>query len=253
VSGRHWHPTRSLGIGRALAKAGYGTRSAADEIVRLGRVSVDGTVVHDPAQTVGPKSKIELDGEPLLEVAFRYFAFHKPLRVIFKEGEEGGERLVQEFLPRDMPGLRPAGRLDAQTSGLVLVSNDAVWIDLAVLSRGLEREYRVEVAGSLGDLDTGLLSSGMHLHNLGFIRPRRVEIVHKDEERTELRLIFTRGRNRQVRRMFRSLRLEVRSLQRVRIGTIALGDLPPGQLRPLTRGEVGSIMALQNESRGGRR
>jgi 23S rRNA pseudouridine2605 synthase len=253
VSARHWHPRRQIGVGRALAKAGYGTRAATDALVRSGRVAVDGTVIHDPAQPVGPESRIELDGEPLLEVVRRYFAFHKPLRVIFRRGEQGGERLVQDFLPRDVPGLRPAGRLDAQTSGLVLVSNDAAWIDLAVISRGLEREYRVEVAGALGDLEVGLVSSGIHLHNLGFIRPKRVEVLRRDDEYTELSLVFTHGRNRQVRRMFRSLRHEVRSLRRVRIGAVTLGNLPPGQLRPLTRAEIGSIMALQRRNGGGAR
>ncbi|MFO7653981.1 MAG: pseudouridine synthase [Candidatus Krumholzibacteriia bacterium] len=247
-----WHPERPLGLGRALAKAGHGTRQATDAIVREGRVTVNGDVVRDPARCVDVRDVIELDGQPLEAVRLRYFAFNKPLRVAARPGDPDGRRLVDDFLPRDVPGLRAAGRLDALTAGLLFVSNDSAWNALAAPARGAEREFRVEVTGEMTDLELGLIASGMHLHRLGFVRPRSVKLVRRESTRTEVSITIGHGRNRQIRRLFDSLRHEVIVLRRVRIGPVELGELMPGQLRELTTAEVEAIRRLSRMDRGRR-
>jgi 23S rRNA pseudouridine2605 synthase len=210
-------------------------------------------VVVDPAVPVGPQSDIELDGEILQEAPRHYLAFHKPLRVVFRPGDVGGQRLVKEYLPRDLPGLRPAGRLDGQTSGLVLVSNDADWNDRAAAARGLEREFRVEIAGGITDLELELIAAGMHLHNLGFVKPREITLVRRHDQRCVIGLVLAQGRTRQIRRIFSSLRHEVLALRRIRIAAVRLGDLPSGQLRPLTIAEIRSVRGRIARERGGSR
>lgn len=246
---RPWHPEKPEGLARTLARAGYGSRNRTAEIVRSGRVRLDGKVVVDPAATVGPEQSIELDGKLLVEAPRRYFAFHKPLRVICRSGERGGNKLVTDFFPRGVPGLRAAGRLDGRTSGLLLVSNDNRWNELATGSRRLEKEYFLQVVGELNDVELGILTAGIHLQNTGFIRPHAVRIVKRATGQTSLRLVLRDGKNRQIRRMFHSLRHEVTLLQRIRIGPVALGDLPPGQLRELSIQEISAVRRLDSAHR----
>jgi 23S rRNA pseudouridine2605 synthase len=236
-----WRPPRVIGLARSITKAGYATRAHADALVRAGRIRVDGELITDPASPVGPTSLILMDGQPLQQINRRYFALHKPLRVATTPSERGGRRHVKEFFPLDIPGLRPAGRLDANTSGLLLISNDALWNDLAAACSGLEKEYEIRIKGRLSEIEIGVITAGMHLPNLGHIRPTKVEIKKQDGDQTFLSLVVVEGKNRQVRRIFSSLRHDVLTLHRLRIGPIMLGGLLPGRLRPLTEAEIGAI------------
>jgi 23S rRNA pseudouridine2605 synthase len=236
-----WRPDKSLGLARAIAKAGYATRSQADAMVRSGRVQVDQIQVTDPSVPVGPQSVIRLDGQPLVTMARRYFALNKPVRVATSTADRGGRRHVTEFFPPEIPGLRPAGRLDANTEGLLLISNDSGWNALAASAAGLEKEYEVSIGGRMSELEARIITAGMHLPNLGFIRPVELEVLAGGDSDSKLRLVIVEGKNRQVRRIFSSLRHNVLGLRRVRIGPITLGNLPPGRFRSLTSEEIACI------------
>ena len=242
-----WVPQKPMGLARALAKAGYATRAKAEQIVRSGRIKVDGRVDTDPATTVGPESVIFIDDQPLVDVPRRYFVFHKPTRVISTPSDHGGRRLVSDFLPHDIPGLCVAGRLDAHTSGLMLVSNDSVWNCYAAAGAHLEKEYKIKVTGHVTDVEIGIVLAGMHLPSLGFIRPQTVEIQEAGEKFTVLRLVVTEGKNRQVRRIFNALRHDVVMLCRTRIGPVRLGNLLVGKLRELTREEVDGFRQIASQ------
>jgi 23S rRNA pseudouridine2605 synthase len=240
-----WQPERAIGLGRALAKAGYGTRSHTEAMVRAGRVTVDDEQVTDPATPVAPGCVICLDGELLTRVVRRYFAFHKPPRILTSSSDRGGRRLASEFFPDDVPGLRPAGRLDANTSGLLLVSNDASWNSVAAAAPGLEKEYQIQIAGRLSPMEPGIILAGMHLPNHGYIRPTQLRILDQSDTHTILRLVVVEGRNRQIRRIFGLLRHTVVYLRRIRIGPVKLGNLPSGRLRPLTPQEISAILSAR--------
>ena len=240
-SGVLWLPQKQEGLARTLAKAGYGSRRTTAEAVRNGRVRVDDQMVYDPATPVGPDSKIELDDAPLVEAPRRFFAFHKPAHVVIRSGDHGGRKVIDDFLPPEIPGLQAAGRLDAKTSGLVLISNDNHWNACASDVRGIDREYRIIVTGEVKDVEIGIITVGLHLQHLGFIRPRKVTVVSRSEGRTELTVLVNSGHNRQVRRVFKSLRHELILLCRTRIGEIALDGLPPGSLRALTPREIALV------------
>jgi 23S rRNA pseudouridine2605 synthase len=231
-----------MGLARAIAKSGRGTRAKATEIVRSGRVKVNGRLTTDPTECVGPESEILVDEKPLFRVASRYFALHKPIKVICTPADRGGRRLITEFYPPDVTGLSVAGRLDAQTSGLVLLSNDRIWNDLAASSNRLDCRYRVKVQGRMSDLEIGLISAGMNLASLGHIRPREVTVIETHENQTLLDLVIREGKNRQVRGIFNTLRHDVLFVRRTGIGPVRLGNLPPGRFRPLNRDEVDGIM-----------
>jgi len=238
---RPWQPPRKMGLARALQQAGWGTRRQTELLVGTGRVSVDDEPCTDPRRAVEPGNIIALDGKPLTTVKFRYFAFHKPARVVCAPSDGPNRRLVAEFLPTDVPGLRPAGRLDGKTTGLLLISNDRAWNAEVAGSAHLEQEYRLQLEGELTDLEVGVLTAGVHLPNLGVFRPLSVRIIERMAGRTVLALVVREGKIRQVRRMFSTLRHKITLLRRVRIGEIRLGDLAAGGLRALTEAEVASV------------
>lgn len=236
-----WHPPRRMGLARALQQAGWGTRRQTELLVESGRVELDGEACTDPRAAVDGASVIALDGKPLAAVRFRYYAFHKPARVVCVPSDGPNRRLVAEFLPGDVPGLRAAGRLDGKTTGLMLVSNDPAWNTVVAGSARLEQEYRVQLEGLMTDLEIGVLSAGVHVPNLGVFRPLSVRIIERLAGRTVLALVVREGKVRQARRMFSTLRHKIVLLRRVRIGEIRLGDLAAGALRPLTDEEVESV------------
>ncbi|MFO7609487.1 MAG: S4 domain-containing protein [Candidatus Krumholzibacteriia bacterium] len=238
-----WHPPRRMGLARALQQAGWGTRRQTERLVASGRVEVDGEPCTDPRTGVGPASVIALDGKPLAAVRFRYYAFHKPARVVCAPSDGPNRKLVADFLPGDVPGLRAAGRLDGKTTGLMLVSNDPAWNTQVAGSALLEQEYRLQLEGEMTDLEVGVLTAGVHLPNLGVFRPLSVRIIERMAGRTVLAMVVREGKIRQARRMFGTLRHQIVLLRRVRIGEIRLGDLAAGALRPLTDEEVDAVRA----------
>lgn len=236
-----WHPVRRMGLARALQKAGWGTRRRTEILVEEGRVTVDGRPAGDPHAPVEPGSTIEVDGEVLTKAAFRYYAYHKPFHVVCTGYEATGKRLVEEFLPRDVPGLRPAGRMDSRTTGLLLVSNDPSWNNRATTSGGIDQEFRVQVEGEMNEMEIGVITAGVHLPNLGLFRPLSVRIIEKMNNRTVMVMTVREGKVRQIRRMFTTLRHKVTLLRRIRIGEVRLGDLVAGSLRPLTQREIAAM------------
>ena len=243
-TGNPGRPRRAMGLARALQKAGCGTRRQTQKLVEAGRVEVDGKVVLDPRSLVKPDQIVALDGQDLDLIGYRYYAFHKPARVVCASADGPERQQVAEFLPPDIPGLRAAGRLDGKTTGLLLVSNDSAWNSRVTGSHVLEQEYRLQVEGELTGLEIDLISSGVHLPNQGLFRPISVRIVEKMNKATVLTMTIREGKVRQVRRMFGTLRHKILLLRRIRIGDIRLADLPVGSLRPLTGREIQSIRDL---------
>ena len=242
-----WHPARKMGLARALQKAGYGTRKVVDAMVAAGRVEVDGERQDDPRAAVDRSGVIAVDGRIVVAIRYAYYAFHKPARVVCTVVDGPGRKLVQEFLPRNVPGLRPAGRLDSKTTGLLLISNDPAWIAAVTGSDHLDQEYRLQVEGELSDIEIGVLTAGVHLPNLGVFRPLSVRIIERMAGRTVLALVVREGKIRQVRRMFGTLRHRIILLRRTRVGEIRLGDLAAGGLRALSPQEIASVQGVTTD------
>jgi 23S rRNA pseudouridine2605 synthase len=238
-----WRPERPMGLSRALMKAGYGTRRWADAAVAAGRVRVGADVVTDPLRMIAANADVFLDDKPLVRVESVYYAFHKPLRVVCRPEDGPGRRQVQDFLPQEAIGLRTAGRLDARTSGLLLISNDGAWITRVTGAADCEHEYKVQVEGEVSDLQLTVIDAGIVLPGLGTFRPAAVNVLTRGRGRTMLSLTLRGGQARQMRRMLATLRHKVLMVRRERRGGVSLGDRAPGGLRPLTAQEVASFAA----------
>jgi len=244
-----WHPTRAMGLARALLKAGYGTRRQAEEMVSLGRVRVGNRIVTDPRQTVERGEDIYLDGELLRHLDRRYFALNKPVRVVCDGESTTTRKLVGEYFPDKVRGLVIAGRMDGMTTGLLLVSNDSVWNNMITTTRGLEQEFRIQVEGELTDLELSVISAGIHLPGRGLFKPQTVRIIECLNGHTVINMSVREGKIRQVRRMLATLRHKVSTVRRVRIGEIRLVDLSVGSYRELSAPEIESIRRINVAAR----
>jgi 23S rRNA pseudouridine2605 synthase len=219
-----------------LAHAGVASRRASEALILAGRVAVNGRVVEVLGEKVQAGDRVSLDGRPLEpEGVLHYLALHKPPGYLCSAADPQGRPLAGELLPRDIrERLYPVGRLDFQSSGLILFTNDG---DFAARvghpSAGIEKEYLVEASGPIPDQVLEEFSRGLSIEGV-FYRARAVERAG----RKALRIILVEGKNREIRRVFSHFHLHPVKLHRLRIGPILLGNLPPGASRPLKNEEL---------------
>ena len=228
-------------LARYLAHNGVASRRASEDIVRAGRVSVGGEVVTDPARDVDDASGVALDGEPLRAPRERVvYAVHKPRGVVSTARDTHARPTVVELAPRGAGRLYPVGRLDADSTGLILLTNDGELAHrLTHPSFEVPKTYRARVArGPVGDDAVRRLRQGVELDD-GSTAPARVRRLGADL----LELTIHEGRKRQVRRMCEAVGHPVVELQRIAFGPLRLGDLAPGAARRLRREEVERLSA----------
>ncbi len=238
---------------KLLAAAGLGSRRATEQYLRDGRVTVNGQTAQlgdsaDPATDV-----IAVDGERLALQRPSYWILHKPVGVVTTMNDPEGRPTVADMLPPRAAGVFPVGRLDVETTGLVLMTNDGAMAQtLLHPSTGGEKEYRVVLKGELKPNDIGRLERGIQLEE-GRTKPARVESARYDADRgvTHFKLVLTEGKNRQIRRMMLAIGRPVKSLARTRVGPITLGRLRRGEARPLRAGEVAALKAYVDRLRSG--
>lgn len=226
------------GLARTMTKRGYATRRQAEEMVRSGRVKVEGKRVLDPGFGVTGDCVISIDDVRMSEVIRSYFALNKPLDVATNSTVSPRARLISTFMPSDIPGLAPAGRLDPATTGLLLVSNDAEWNALAASGHGFDKEFRLQVAGAVSELQLGVVRAGVHVPKAGVVKPKSIELIGHQEGLCDISLVLPGGKVRQIRSLFTALRLDLRAVHRIRIGPIRLDNIAPGRWRSLSREEV---------------
>ena len=229
-------------LDKYLADMGIGTRSEVKRLIRQGQVAVDDTVCRSPEQKVEPgKQEVKLDGQPLAYQKFYYYMFHKPAGVVTAR-EDARDKTVMEVLREQglscpaFAELSPAGRLDKDTEGLLLITNDGMLAhNLLAPGRHVEKEYECLLARSFGDEQKTLLEQGVDIGEKRLTAPAFVRIL----EDRKIRLTITEGKFHQVKRMLHAVGNEVVSLKRVRMGNLVLDEqLPKGSYRRLTQEEV---------------
>jgi 23S rRNA pseudouridine2605 synthase len=239
---------------RALARAGFGSRRACEELILQGSVSVNGrTAVLGDKVEVG-RDVVHFDGiEVNLDPNVRYFAFHKPRGVVTTMRDPQGRPDLRGYLPKDGPRVFPIGRLDRETEGLLLLTNDGELANRLMHPRfGVEKEYLVEVAGVPSAKHVGTLRRGVDLDD-GPAKVRSARIVDARGDRGQLRLVITEGRKREVRRLLAAVGLPVTRLVRIRVGPVLLHGLAPGESRPLEPEEVLGLAEAATAGTGRRR
>ena len=220
---------------KILSSAGITSRRAAEVLITAGRVAVNGQVVTELGSKADPETdKITVDGKPVSISKKRiYLLLNKPAGYVTTLSDPGGRPVVTELL-KDIPErLYPVGRLDFNTEGLLLLTNDGEWANrLAHPSHEVEKEYLVKIRGSLNSDKIALLSKGIKLED-GLTAPAKIEIIRVLEKNVWFTITIHEGRFRQVRRMCEAMELPLVKLKRIRYGNILLGELKAGEYRLL--------------------
>lgn len=219
--------------------AGRASRREAERILLDGRIRVNGQVVTElGTRVVLGRDTVEVDGVPVELTDIRWFAMHKPPGVLTTRSDPHGGTTIYDVLPPEVAELKYVGRLDRDTEGLLLLTNDGDVIhDLLHPSREVEREYLATVVRVPSRETLARLRAGVELDD-GPARAKRADLVGQEDRDGLVSLVLTEGRKREVRRLFGAVGHPVRRLVRVRFGPVLLGDLPRGGLRPLTDDEI---------------
>lgn len=223
-------------LGKFVAHAGIASRRKAEAVITDGRVTVDGEVVTDPAFAVGEGSEVRVDGTPVMAEPREVWVVNKPLDVVSTADEPGRRQAVVDLVPSSLR-LYPVGRLDADSTGLILVTNDGALANRLSHPRyEVPKTYRVTLARPATSKQLERLAAGLQLDD-GPTAP--AEVTQIDSERIEITI--HEGRNRQVRRMVEKVGNRVRALERTGFGSLRLGRLPVGRYRLLDEHEVGRL------------
>jgi 23S rRNA pseudouridine2605 synthase len=225
-----------LRLAKFLAHGGVASRRRAELIISKGRVTVGGEVVTDPARDVGAGDDVRVDGSPVGEEAREVWAVNKPVGVV-STAKEPGKRPAVVSLVDSEARLYPVGRLDADSTGLILLTNDGELANRLTHPRyEVPKSYRAELRRPPSDADLRRLAGGVELED-GRTAPAKVRRLGE----REIELVLHEGRNRQVRRMAEAVGNEVVALRRVRFGPIELGDLPEGASRRLGDDDIARL------------
>lgn len=230
---------KRAGLARALSKLGYCSRTQAAELIRSGRVKLNGVVRCNPETPTHPdKDRIEVDGAALAAGAKIYLVLNKPRGVVTTADDEKGRETVYSLLPKNLPWLAPVGRLDKASEGLLLFTNDSQWAArVTAPETHLDKTYHVQI-GTIAD--EGLLNTlrdGIRTKDGDFLHAKDARLLRSGERNSWLEIVLDEGKNRQIRRMLEHLRIEVLRLVRVAIGPLVLGNLAKGATRSLTEEE----------------
>ncbi len=241
MRGKRGRPGRRVQLHRALSKLGWGSRGQAWDWIRAGRVRVDGRVVTDPLTWVDlDRQHITRDEEEAPAAAPLTLALHKPRGAVTTRRDERGRCTVYDLLPPGLPWVFPAGRLDADSEGLLILTNDAqLAVRLTDPAHHVPKTYHVTLNGEPSDEDLKRLRDGIELDD-GPTRSAGVRV----RGRTVVEMVLTEGRNRQIRRMWAALGWRVKRLVRVAVGGLELGDLPAGACRELSAEELERLRAV---------
>jgi len=204
-----------------------------------GRVRVNGSVVRTLGTLVGESDSVEVDGAPAARPrAKTYLVLYKPIGVVTTMRDPQQRRTVRDLLPKGLPRVVPVGRLDYDSSGVLLLTDDGELAHRLTHPRfGVEKTYHVTIEGRVAPEDVRTLGSGVRTPEFR-AQPCRARVLSSHDERSVIEVVLREGKNRQVRRMLDALGYRVLSLQRVRFGPVALGELRPGRSRCLTTREL---------------
>lgn len=219
-------------IAKVMARAGLCSRREAERWVSAGRVSLNGRVLTTPAVSVGPDDTVLVDGKPLPQAeSARLWRYHKPAGLVTTHRDEQGRRTVFSALPKDMPRVISVGRLDVNSEGLLLLTNDGELArKLELPATGWLRRYRVRVFGRVTQEELDALADGIEVEGVRY-GPIEARFDRQQGGNAWLTLSLREGKNREVRRVLTHLGYKVNRLIRLSYGPFQLGDLKPGAVR----------------------
>lgn len=232
-------------IAKVLARAGIASRRDAEKIILAGRVTVNGKTIDSPALNVTARDRIAVDGNPLAEAEpERLWLYHKPTGLVTSAKDEQGRETVFDALPEDMPRVMSVGRLDLNSEGLLLLTNDGgVKRRLELPSTGWLRKYRVRINGRPQDSDFDPLRKGVTIEGERF-QPMEIKLDRQQGANAWVTIGLREGKNREIRRAMTELGFAVNRLIRVSYGPFQLGQLKPGEVEEVRRRVVRDQLGL---------
>ncbi|GGB05380.1 rRNA pseudouridine synthase [Macrococcus hajekii] len=236
---------------KVIARSGVTSRRKAEGLIEEGRVTVNGEVVKTLGTKVRPSDRIEVEGIPLENPDKVYILFHKPTKVITSVSDDKGRTVVTDYFPQLKERIFPVGRLDYETSGLLLLTNDGEFANQMTHPRyKIKKKYVAKLKGYLLREEVKQLEKGIMLDD-GKTAPAQVKVKSQDRDKnsTLVEITISEGRNRQVRRMFAHFGHEVVKLSRIEYGPLNLKGINAGDARELSPHEVKMMRNMaQNQS-----
>ncbi|WP_170758558.1 pseudouridine synthase [Ruegeria lacuscaerulensis] len=235
-------------IAKVLARAGVASRREAERMIEAGRVAVNGKIIDSPALNVTAKDKITVDGKPVSEPEpSRLWLYHKPSGLVTTTRDEKGRATIFDNLPEDMPRVMSVGRLDLNSEGLLLLTNDGgIKRKLELPATGWLRKYRVRVNGRPKDEDFAPLRRGLAIDGERF-QPMTVTLDRQQGANAWLTIGLREGKNREIRRAMEDIGYAVNRLLRVSYGPFQLGTLKPGEVEEIRRRVMRDQLGLDAE------
>ena len=231
-------------INKYLASLGIGSRRAIDKMIDDRRIRVNGEVISAGVK-VTDDDLIEIDGKKISKEAEKkvYYLLNKPLEVLSSAKDDRGRKTVVDLI-RCKERIFPVGRLDYNTTGLIILTNDGELFNKVIHPRAeLYKQYYVKILGEIKDSSLEMLRNGVKLED-GMTLPAIVKLIKREKGKSEVEISIREGRNRQVRRMFDSVNHPVITLKREKIGKISIGKLRLGEYRELTKEEINYLYSL---------
>ncbi len=237
-----------------LSRAGVASRREAEVLIDAGRVAVNGETITEQGVRVMPgEDEVTVNGKLVTEAEVKWIVYHKPVGLLTTTKDPFGGKTVYDALPKWAKGLRYVGRLDRETSGLLLLTNDGdLAAKLAHPRNKIEREYEVVVGGQITAKALRQLKAGVDLED-GFARPKRVRRIAMEQKFSRVSVVLTEGKKREVRRLLEAVGHSVRELERKRFGPFVLGGLEVGAWRPAWAAELTEARRLTSPRRTYRR
>jgi len=241
-------------LDRVLSRFGLSSRTSAHEAILDGRVKVNGRIIRDPGHWTNPRvDAIHLDGNRLRPARKVYLLFYKPKGVITSHGDPGGRKTVYDCLGPDLPWISPVGRLDKDTSGLILLTNDTDFANhVTDPASQVPKTYLVKANTLVGDEVLAKLAEGLEMKRGDWAKPQSVRRVEDRGKYSWLEIVLMEGKNREVRRLMEAAGLKVLKLVRTRIGPCTLEGLQIGKWRNLHRSEIALFYSSGTEGSSSR-
>ena len=226
-----------------LSEAGVASRRQGEKLIVAGKITVDGQVVRLLGTKVDPaKCQISINGKLIRAKAKRFLALNKPPKILCTRQDTHKRPTVFDLLPSDFGHLFTVGRLDSDSEGLVLLTNDGEFCQAVAHPRhGMPKTYHVTLAKRIDSVVLKSLTTGLH-EDGDFLKAKHAKLLYANNTRSQVELVLDEGKNREIRRMFKVLGYRVLLLQRIAVGPVKLGELPLGKWRVLSRAEITSCL-----------
>lgn len=225
-------------LNKYIASSGLCSRRKADELIESGVVNVNGKIIKELGFQVGPKDKVFVNKVLIHPKKLEYYRFYKPAGYITTSDDEKGRKTIYDVIPKELSELKPVGRLDKDSTGLLIMTNDGDLINqLTHPSVKVSKVYIVSVEGKVGVNDLDTMYKGIEIEK-GKIAYADAQIIEFDKDSTMLQVVLTQGLNRQIRKMFDYLGHPVISLKRIQHATISIDGLKRGQIKPIKPAQI---------------